>query len=636
MRLKVRGDTFFLPSSDGSVYFRNNIGSFRMEGSTIGQWIEKLMPVFNGEHSMHELTDGLLDQYQRHVYEIAEVLLANGYVRDVSRDLPHQLQESVLKKYASQIEFLDSFEGSGKYRFQRYRQSAVLAIGSGSFFVSLVKCLLESGLPRIHMRITNPETTNRKRILELAEHARRSDQEVKVDEIAFPPNGDVDWRTAVQPFDALLFVSDEGGEPELRMLQQICKEENKVLLPAIMLKQAGIAGPLFHPDSEGGWESARRRLHRLAIDKDPRHHVVSSAAEAMLANVIVFEWLKTATEVAASALKNKVFLLDLETLEGNWHPFLPHPLANGHSSVSRIEQLELLLERESEEKAQSTLMEAFSRLTSRETGILHVWEEGELRQLPLSQCRVQPTDPLTDGPADLLPEIICNGINHEEARREAGLAGIEAYVSRMGLSPANEAFRDEYVGVGVGESIAEGICRGLQKCLTAALVRKINAQEPSVRLAQLVQNEDERSRFYWSTLRTMQGEPTIGFGEEIFGFPVAWVRANGCWYGAVGFNKTKALRGALQHALLEIQNGAACATANAISTSSVNVTKDTPLSVAIPSGEPIKHRQTLQSALDQIKRSRQQLIVFDFTTEAFLKEELAGAFGVLLREEDEA
>ncbi|MEV5029563.1 putative thiazole-containing bacteriocin maturation protein [Paenibacillus sp. LPE1-1-1.1] len=645
MRLKVRGDTFFLPSSDGSVYFRNNIGSFRMEGSTIGQWIEKLMPVFNGEHSMHELTDGLPDQYQRHIYEIAEVLHANGYVRDVSRDLPHQLQESVLKKYASQIEFLDSFEGSGAYRFQLYRQSTVLAIGSGSFFVSLVKCLLESGLPRIQMRITNPETTNRKRISELAEHARRSDQEVKVDEIAFPPNGNVDWRTAVQPFDAVLFVSDEGGEPELRVLQQICKEENKVLLPAMMLKKAGIAGPLIHPDSEGGWESARRRLHRQAIDKDPRHHVVSATAEAMLANVIVFEWLKTVTEVASSALKNKLFLLDLETLEGNWHPFLPHPLASGHPSISRIEQLELLLEREPEEKAQSSLIENFSRLTSSETGIFHIWEEGELRQLPLSQCRVQPADPLTDGPADLLPEIICNGINHEEARREAGLAGIEAYVSRMGyrlISPAKEgkessdtALHSEFVGVGAGESIAESICRGLHKYLTAALVRKLEAQEPSVRLAQLVQNDDERSRFYLSALTTMQGEPAIGFGEETFGFPVAWVRANGCWYGAVGLNKTRALRGALQHALLEVQNGAACATANAVSRSSVNVTKGSALNVAIPSSEPIKHRETLQSALDRLKRSRKRLIVFDFTAEAFLKEELAGAFGVLLQEEDE-
>jgi putative thiazole-containing bacteriocin maturation protein len=647
MRLKVRGDTFFLPNADGSVYFRNNIGSFRMEGSTIGQWIEKLMPVFNGEHTMHELTDGLPGEYQRHIYEIAEVLQKNGFVRDVSEDLPHQLQEGTLKKYAAQIEFLDSFEGSGAYRFQLYRQSTVLAIGSGSFLVSLVRSLLDSGMPRLQLLITNPQTTSRKRILELAEHARRSDQEVMVDEIVLPSTGTEDWRAVVKSVDAVLFVADTGGEPELRALAQICKEENKVLLPAMIMKQTGIAGPILHPDSEGDWESAISRLHRQAIEKEPQHHVASSTAEAMLANVIVFEWLKTATEVTPSALNNKLFLLDLETLEGNWHPFLPHPLASARPSIRQMDSWELLLDREPEEQPYSSLIEYFSRLTSSETGIFHVWEEGELRQLPLSQCRVQPVDALTDGPADLLPEIICNGFNHEEARREAGLAGIEAYVARMApllISPAGEgnersetAFQHEFLGVGAGESVAESICRGLHKCLTAALVQQLEAQEPAVRLAQLVQHDDARSCYYLSALTTIQGEPAIGFTEEeIFGFPVAWVNANGCWYGAVGFNATRALRGALQHALLEIQTGAPCATPTAIRRASVAIIEGSALNAAITSSDSSNHRETLQAALAQLKRSRKRLMLFDLSVEAFLQEELAGAFGVLLREEEEA
>jgi hypothetical protein len=40
MRLKVKGDTFFLPDSSGGVFFRNNICSLRIEGVTIDQWIE--------------------------------------------------------------------------------------------------------------------------------------------------------------------------------------------------------------------------------------------------------------------------------------------------------------------------------------------------------------------------------------------------------------------------------------------------------------------------------------------------------------------------------------------------------------------------------------------------------------------
>jgi hypothetical protein len=33
--LKVKRDMFFLPDPNGGVYFRNNVRSFRMEGSTI-------------------------------------------------------------------------------------------------------------------------------------------------------------------------------------------------------------------------------------------------------------------------------------------------------------------------------------------------------------------------------------------------------------------------------------------------------------------------------------------------------------------------------------------------------------------------------------------------------------------------
>ncbi|WP_424765943.1 putative thiazole-containing bacteriocin maturation protein [Paenibacillus sp. sgz302251] len=645
MRLKVNGDTFFLPSTDGSVYFRNNIGSFRMEGSTIDQWIEKLMPVFNGGHTMHDLTDGLPEQYRERVYEIAKVLYANGYVRDVSRDRQHQLQDGVLKNYASQIEFLDSFDGSGAYRFQLYRQSSVLAAGSGSFLVSLMKCLLESGLPHIRMLITDPETTNRNRILELAERARRTDPEVKLDEISLPNEGSIDWRSVVQPYDAILFVSDENGESDLRALHEICRKEKKVLLPALIMGQAGLAGPFVHPDSEGCWESAWRRVHHSVIDKDPLLHAASSTAESMLANVIVFEWLKSVTEVTASEMHNKLFLLNLETLEGNWHPFFPHPLASGRPAAERKEELELLLDSETGEIGlKKDLLPYFSRLTSSEMGIFHAWGEGDLRQLPLSQCRVQAADPLSAGPSALLPEIVCNGLNHEEARKEAGLAGIEAYVSRMagliindvhkGSSGPEEPPQHEFVGIGAGETIAEGIGRGLQKCLTEVMVRSHDVQSPSVNPVQIRKIDDKRCHYYLSALTTMQVAPTIGFGEDVLGFPVAWVCSSGRWFGAVDFNRTRALRRALQQTLLYTQNKEAGFGSNERSWSSVNLNEAAMKSVSIPACDPLEHREVLKSALQQLKRFRKRLLVYNLASEAFLKEELAGAFGVLLREED--
>ena len=110
MRLKVKRDTFFIPEPNSSLYFRNNLCSFRISGRKIDQWIEKLIPMFNGDHTLEELTDGLPDQYRDQVYKIAEMLYKNEFVRDISQDRPHQLPDEILKKYASQIELLEKYD----------------------------------------------------------------------------------------------------------------------------------------------------------------------------------------------------------------------------------------------------------------------------------------------------------------------------------------------------------------------------------------------------------------------------------------------------------------------------------------------------------------------------------------------
>lgn len=635
MRPKVQGDTFFLPDQNGGMYFRNNVGSFRMEGRTIDQWIEKLIPVFDGEHTLEDLTDGLPDSYRERVYEIAALLYQHGFVRDVSEDRPHRLPSEVLKKHAAQIEFLDSFGGSGAYRFQSYRQSRVLAVGAGQFFVSLVAALFESGLPKFHVLVTHPESTNWQRVMELAAHARKTDPSASVEEITLPKEGRNAWREVVKPFDAILYVSQEGDIEELKVLHEGCRAEKKVMLPAVCVGQAGMAGPLTHPDSEGCWESAWRRIHQVVICKDPQLHTFSSTAGKMLANVIVFELLRTVTGVTESDRKHQFFLLNLETLEGDWHSFLPHPLVIGRTSAERVHDLDLLLEENSHSKGSKGLLPFFSLLTSAESGIFHIWEEGDLRQLPLAQCRVQAADPLSEGPADLLPDIVCAGLTHEEVQREAGLAGIEAYVSRMAGQLAEDCLVEpwEFVGVGAGETVAEGVCRGLQKCLDAQLGKRQVDRQPSVIGVRLSAVEDEHCRFYLQALTTMQGAPVIGLGEEVFGFPVVWVGTSDGWYCSAGLTVTLALRKALQQALTEEENQSASDKTQALEITSVSLREKEPQSLLISAFAEEAQSEILQLARQALERNCKRLLVFDLALEPFLKEELAGVFGVLLREE---
>jgi putative thiazole-containing bacteriocin maturation protein len=644
MRLKVKRDTFFIPESNNSVFFRNNYSSFRMEGSSIYLWVEKLMPMFNGENTLSDLTKGLQDSYRDRVYEIADVLYQNKYVQDVSQDRPHQLSSQVLKRHASQIEFLDSFSDSGAYRFQTYRQTNVLAIGSGPIFVSLVSALIESGLPKLNVLITESVPTNRQRLVDLVEHASINDPDVELKEIILKNSGNSSKREIVQQFDSILYVSGEGDIEELRALHALCRNEKKMFLPAISLQKVGFAGPIVHPKSDGCWESAWRRLHQTALNNDKQYHSRSSTADALLSNVIVFELFKHVTRASDVDQSNQFFLLDFDTLEGKWHSFIPHPLVTGRISTNRVEEFDLRLRQGLSKDHQNELLLFFNQMTSIESGIFHIWDEEDLEQLPLAQCYVQAVDPLSDGPARLLPKLISSGLTHHDARRESGLAGIEAYATQVvnllfNSHPQHQEVGsnvelNKFIGVGAGETFEESVSRGLQRCLEEELNKQLPEKYFSATPLKLSTVEDKRCLFYLKALTTLQGVPNIALGEEVAGFPVVWLCTKGLWYGSVGLNVTMALRNVLQHAIMKSQNPNTILTTRTLEVTSLLLEKRGPISIEIPSYEDTAQFGVLQTALEVLKGNRKQLLVYELQLEPFLQEKLAGVFGVLLREEE--
>ena len=642
MRLKVKRDTFYLPDPEGGVYLRNNENSFRIKGDTIYQWVEKLMPMFNGEQTMGQLTAGLTVPYRNRVYEIGETLFQNGFVRDVSQDRPHQLNERILEKYASQIEFIENFVDSGAYHFQEYRQTNVLAVGSGPILVSLARALIESGHPTFDFLVTESIPTNVQRVYELVENARKMDSEVEVKEVPFEKGEHKSsWKHAISPYDYILYVSEDGNINELKDLNFVCKREGKVFLPAICLDQVGLSGPFVHPEWDGCWESAWRRLHQSAIGSDQKPNIVSSTTGAILANVIVFELFKKVTGIAGST--NQIYLLDFETLEGEWLSVISHPLVTSTSLVPRlIEDLDLRIKQEEKRTNQPhKLLEYFSGLTSEEIGIFHSWEERDLSQLPLAQCFVQAVNPVSEGPAELLPEVVCAGFTHEEAKRNAGLRGIEMYVSKWIDSyvrnqdhPIDSTFTEGLIGIGAGETIEEAICRGLQVYLDEKLRnRKDEGQNVNFDV-ELGSIEDQHCRVYFNALTTLNGTPTIYLKEELLGFPVIAVRSNGQRFTCAGLNITLALRNALQQALLNTQN-------QQINTMIVDQKKEPALfrenkefKLDIPSCEDKKKLELLQSSIGILHQKSKRLFVYDLAFEPFLNQELAGVFGVQIVEEE--
>lgn len=634
-------DTFFIPDPNGGVYFRNNLSSFKMEGSSIYQWIEKLIPMFNGDYSLESLTEGLPVQYRDRIYEIGEVLYKNGFARDVSKDHPHQLKENILKKYASQIEFLNSFGESGAFRFQTYRAAKVLAIGSGSFFVALVSALLESGLSKFHLLITDIEKTDKKRIKELIKNARKMDLEVEVELIKKERNS---WRKIVEPYDTILYVSEENNVEEIRMLNSICKEKKKRYIPALCSNQIAMAGPLVSSDSEACFESAWRSIHQNELLDEEKVQPFSSVASAMLANIIVFELFKDITKANEAEKNDRFFLIHQETLEGSWHTFLPHPLVTGSLKAELVQDFDQRLELNDKSGDQSNLFHYFGELTSEVSGVFHIWDEGDLKQLPLAQCRIQVVNPLTEGPVNLLPSTICSALTHEEARREAALTGIEMYTSQLArllvknkvsIPPNIEnslVEQQEFIAIGTGESFAECICRGLQSYLSEELSKQKSNLVNSLTKIKLDAIEDKRCQYYLQSLNILHGEPKIGLDKDIFGFPVVCVGTKDRWYRGVGLNNTLALREALQQVLMESQNQDTDQPSQAISYSSILLEEKASRDLIIPEWDDKKNTDLLKSAMKILKLNHKQLITIELKMELFNTDELSGVYGVLLQE----
>src|SRR5436190_11192201 len=209
MQPKLKGDTFFIPVPDG-IYFRNNQGSLKIKGKVVYRWIESLAPYLNGEHTLAKITAGLDSEKQAMVTDLVNTLLTNGFLKDLSQDLPHHLSPTERETYAAEIAFIDSFCDSAAARFERLREHQVLLIGSGLTLTGLVHASLKSGLRQVAV-ITTPECeTNTRRHQEYLDLFHKGDPRQTLTEIDAPgDNEHAAWVAVLQPFDTIIHVSDQ-------------------------------------------------------------------------------------------------------------------------------------------------------------------------------------------------------------------------------------------------------------------------------------------------------------------------------------------------------------------------------------------------------------------------------------------
>lgn len=506
------------------------------------------------------------------------------------------------------------------------QEEGTLVVGSGPILLSLAESWYEFGLSKLTVYVTNKEPVDTRKLKGFCEHAHGRETEASLKIMAASGDEDLNWRAIVRPFQFILYVAEHGDLDELLELQNACLAERRQMLPAILIRGMVMAGPLLNYDGNGRWESAWRRIHSSVFPESRYEERLSMAAAGVLSNLLVHEWHKAVTAKNDADCRTQCFLLDPVTLTGGWHRVLSHPLVCGFEAARPVENIEIHLEDNDARGNPQEWFSALNQLTSAVTGIFHVWEEADLIQLPLAKCLVQPADLLSEEPTPLLPAIIRSGLTHEEARRESGLAGLEAYAARMIplMFSSLTSHQQQGINIGAGDDLAEAVGRGFRACLAKELSKRTLSHEPTVQRIVCTQIKDVRCQYYLQALSIIEGEPVIAAGEPLLGFPVVWVNRGSSWYGSADLSFTLALRQSLQKALENREYTSVSAVIWRDNESRENPVIDS---------DPFSYSFLTQSAVRTLKKHHKRLEVFNIPSESLWGISPFVIYGVSLGEE---
>ncbi|MFJ5679434.1 hypothetical protein [Streptomyces sp. NPDC093097] len=413
MRPKLKSDVLYVPTDDGVHVFGAG-ADVALRGRSAYQWLDRLAPHLDGATELAELVRGLPDDKKGVVTALVERLHVAGCLLDAAEDLPHGLTARERETYAAEIAFIEYYGDSAARRFETYRNSAVVVVGSGPVFVSLVCSALHSGVRRLRAVRTAETVTHTERLAELTDEALLRDPEQSVE--------CVDWSGAEEAApagaDLVLHVvaSADAVERAVR-LDRLCRASDVLLVQGVVLDDVAWLGPCGR-----GWASAWARLG-VAGPHRPNRFLTGPAA-AVVAGHLGLAALKARTGIAGPH-DTELTRIDLETLRTSTHTFLSHPGARPARPESEAE----FARRVRRLSAVAPLgAQEFSARAARcfdpYVGVLRSLDERDFTQVPLN---VTEAVRHPDGG----PRVFGAGTGFAEARRSAALRGLAAHAAEF-------------------------------------------------------------------------------------------------------------------------------------------------------------------------------------------------------------
>lgn len=433
-RPRLKRDTVFLPMDDG-VFVQSDGAACMLKGKSAYRWLATLSPYLNGAHSLDELCANLAPPQRDTVARLIETLFQRGVLTDYSPDAT-RLAPVVQARFAEQIAFIDHFADRPQGRFAGFRTSRVLLAGGGPAYLALASTLLRNGLEQIAIAAADPEPYLRA-LEPLADELRANEIAADVFAVGGPEQQEL------SRYDLVVYCADESALHQVSALNARCVRAGVPFLPAVVVGEQALIGPLTGPQGGPCWSCATLRLaanrpedaaalwQRIAL---PDAFVGPAACggdptAVMIGNSLAFEVFKIRAGHLPSESEQAVVVQHLVTLTSRRARLSPHPCCPVCAGKTHGAAVALTPAADS-----AACYERLEPLVDEQFGPFRAFVDDDRTQLPLKSAALLMADP---GAAASAPVVISaySLTNLFEARVAAFRAAIGRYSARL-VSPA--------------------------------------------------------------------------------------------------------------------------------------------------------------------------------------------------------
>jgi hypothetical protein len=232
-------DAVYVPSESGAL-FRNDGNSFTLKKPGTYSLICRLEPDLNGTCTLEEICGRHDPSLRSSIVWLVEQLIARGIVRNDVDRRGQPADEALRARFSSQIALLDHLADAPEERFEAFRRSRVLLVGSGISFWRCAASLIRNGLETLWLIDREGAGAGIRDVDREVEALRRDGISASVHIASLESDIAI---AGPERLSLILYVADCVSVLDLAAVGRRALRESCPVLPAFVVENQSLLGP---------------------------------------------------------------------------------------------------------------------------------------------------------------------------------------------------------------------------------------------------------------------------------------------------------------------------------------------------------------------------------------------------------